>query len=91
MRLDWFRNASAPTVPGGTSVQEIAERIAKERRRIQIQAEDARAADDGVWPRGCTHAAPDHRLSVEEAHESCSSCAAVAPTSACARRLRGKR
>ncbi|MGW0246072.1 hypothetical protein ACWDYH_05470 [Nocardia goodfellowii] len=68
MRFDWLRNSSAPTVPGGTSVEEIAERIAKERRRIEIQAEDARAADDGVWPRGCTHAAPDHRLSVEEAH-----------------------
>jgi hypothetical protein len=69
MRLDWFRNSSVPTVPGGTSVQEIAERIEKERRRIEILAEDARAADDGVWPRGCTHLAPKRALTCEEAHQ----------------------
>lgn len=42
----------------GVSVQEIVSRVLAERRE-QVQAEDARAADAGLWPNRRPHEAPE--------------------------------
>ncbi|KZM68410.1 hypothetical protein AWN90_11045 [Nocardia terpenica] len=67
MGFDWWRRDTETTTPG-VSVQEIVSRVQAERRE-QVQAEDARAADAGLWPNGWPHEAPDHPLSVTEAHK----------------------
>ena len=64
--------------PDSNTVEAIASRIQSEqahhdqiiaeRRRQQIQAEDSRAADSGLWAHGWPHEAPDRPLSVDEAH-----------------------
>lgn len=64
--------------PDSNTVEAIAHRIKAdqaehdqiiaERRRQQIQAEDSRAADSGLWAHGWPHEAPDRPLSVKDAH-----------------------
>ncbi|ATL66065.1 hypothetical protein [Nocardia terpenica] len=67
MGFDWWRKDAA-TTESAVSVQEIVSRVLAERRE-QVQAEDARAADAGLWPNGWPHEAPDRPLSVNEAHK----------------------
>ncbi|MEU2035565.1 hypothetical protein [Nocardia amamiensis] len=66
MGFNWWREAE----PNETSPQAIIDRVQAEWRaeRRRAQAEDARSADTGLWPQGWPHEAPDHPLSVPEAH-----------------------
>ncbi|MBF6333460.1 hypothetical protein [Nocardia transvalensis] len=66
--FNWWRE-DANHEQAGTSVQEILARVRAERRRERVQAEDARAADAGLWPTGWPHEAPDRPLSVPEAQK----------------------
>ncbi|MFI9505624.1 hypothetical protein [Nocardia sp. NPDC052566] len=68
MSFDWWRE-NAETAEPGVRVQDIVDRVQAERRRERIQAEDARAADDGLWPHGWPHEAPDYPMGVLEAHK----------------------
>jgi len=65
--FSWWREAE----PDGTSVQEIVDRVQAEwraeRRREQIREDAARAAA-GLWLGGWPHEAPEHTLSMTEAH-----------------------
>jgi hypothetical protein len=63
--FNWWREAEQDD----TSPQAIIDRVQAEWRaeRQRVQA-DAQPAETGLWPRGWPHEAPDHRLSVAEAH-----------------------
>ncbi|WP_330228211.1 hypothetical protein OHA40_18715 [Nocardia sp. NBC_00508] len=64
--FNWWREAE----PDETSAQAIIDRVQEEwraeRRRTRIWTEQA--ADARLWPIGWPHEAPDHPLSVSEAH-----------------------
>ncbi|WP_280333111.1 hypothetical protein [Nocardia wallacei] len=60
----WLRR----TGHGRNHAYAIIDRIAAERARQHIQAEDARTADAGGWPNNNPHAAPSMPLTVPEAH-----------------------
>lgn len=64
MGFNWW---GEPDGNSGTAGQDAFFGIT-ERRRQQIQAEDRRAVDDGLWPNGWPHDAPQHRLGVYESH-----------------------
>ncbi|MET8873036.1 hypothetical protein [Nocardia sp. NPDC004604] len=65
MGFNWWREAE----PDDTSVQAIVDRVQDEwraaRRRDRVGAPQP---DTGLWPRGWPHEAPDHALSITEAH-----------------------
>ncbi|WP_067475513.1 hypothetical protein [Nocardia amamiensis] len=66
--FDWWREAE----PDETSPQAIIDRVQAEwraeRRRERLRAEQAESGDVGLRPTGWPHEAPDHPLSVSEAH-----------------------
>ncbi|WP_454196618.1 hypothetical protein [Nocardia sp. Marseille-Q1738] len=68
MGFSWWREAE----PDETSAQAIIDRVQDEwraeRRRERIRAEQAKPADARLWPTGWPHEAPDHPMSVSEAH-----------------------
>ncbi|MBF6296452.1 hypothetical protein IU459_02720 [Nocardia amamiensis] len=66
MAFNWWKEAE----PDETSPQAIIDRVQAEWRaeRQRIQAKDAQPADTRLWPQGWPHEAPDHPLSVPEAH-----------------------
>ncbi|MFJ1461743.1 hypothetical protein [Nocardia sp. N2S4-5] len=65
--FDWWREDAEKQQP--EDEPEHADRVRAQRRREQILAEDARAADAGLWPNGWPHETPDHPLSVHEAQK----------------------
>ncbi|BCK56751.1 hypothetical protein NWFMUON74_45230 [Nocardia wallacei] len=65
--FDWWREDADKQQP--EDEPEHADRLRAQRRREQILAEDARAADAGLWPNGWPHETPDHPLSVHEAQK----------------------
>ncbi|MFD8244590.1 MULTISPECIES: hypothetical protein [Nocardia] len=69
MGFNWWREAE----PDETSPQAIIDRVQAEwraeRRHDRIRAaQAAESADMGLWPTGWPHEAPEHPLSVPEAH-----------------------
>jgi hypothetical protein len=66
MGFNWWRDAE----PDDMSAQAIIDRVAAEwrteRERERIRAE---RPDPGLWPTGWPHEAPEHPLSVSEAHQ----------------------
>ena len=67
MGFNWWRD-NAETARPNVSAQAIVTRVQAERRREHRRAQVAHAADTNMWPDGWPHEAPDHRLSVLEAH-----------------------
>lgn len=64
--FNWWREAE----PDSTSPQAIAERVEAEwraeRRRERVQTEQPNGT---VWPAGWPHEAPEHQLTITEAHQ----------------------
>ncbi len=67
MGFNWWRD-NAGTAQPGVSAQAIVERVQAEHRRERTRAQVTRATAAGMWPDGWPHEAPDHPLSVHEAH-----------------------
>jgi hypothetical protein len=63
MGFNWWRDAE----PDDMSAQAIIDRVAAE-WRAERERERIRA-DPGLWPTGWPHEAPEHPLSVSEAHQ----------------------
>ncbi|MCM6777917.1 hypothetical protein NDR87_31535 [Nocardia sp. CDC159] len=67
MGFDWFRDNSSTAQRAVSTRSSVG--VHDDRRRERIWAEDARAADQGMWPNGWPHEAPDGLMSIPEAHQ----------------------